>query len=176
MLKWTIEEIKRLGNDRLLLDEVVNVDDLKEKDKQIRDISNVRVQGEGNLVNNVVTFTLHLTGKMVLPCSLTLKDVDYPFTIDTIESFQLDRGPTEWEEGENEVFHKMKDSTIHLMPIIEENILLAVPMKVVHPSAKVTSSGEGWAMLSEKDKKPRIDPRMAKLAEFFGKKNDTDDE
>lgn len=167
-MKWAVEELKRLGNETLTFDETILVTDLKERNQQIRDISEVRVQGNVFNSQSFISFHLTISGQMVLPCSLTLEDVHYPFSIDTIESFQLHDDVTV-EEEVNEMIHSIESSTIDLLPFIKENILLSVPMKVVHPKANPQMSGDGWSMLTDKAKQNKIDPRMAKLAEFFKK-------
>lgn len=171
-MKWSVEELLRLGNEKLLINEEVNVGSVKERDEQIRHISPVHVQGEAYLNHSVISFHLHLTGEMVLPCSLTLEDVDYPFSIDTIETFPIEQTSIELEEEENEVIHEFEGQTIDLMPIIEENLLLSIPMKIVHPQAKMISSGEGWDIVTGEEKDDKIDPRMAKLANFFKKEDE----
>lgn len=167
-MQWAVEELRRLGNENLTFDEYVRVDDLVNKDNEIRQISPVRVQGSVIVSKTLISFHLHISGQMVLPCSLTLEDVDYPFTIQTIESFQLN-DHVEVDEAENEIIHSIEGQYIDLMPIIKENVLLSIPMKIVHPDAKVKQSGEGWEFVTEQKKKDAIDPRMAKLAEFFKK-------
>lgn len=167
-MQWAVEELKRLKNQTLTFDEYVNVDDLIDKNEEIRRISPVRVQGHVNVSKTLISFHLHISGKMVLPCSLTLVDVDYPFSIETIESFQLNEY-VEVDEAENEYIHSIEGQFIDLMPIIKENVLLSIPMKVVHPDAKILESGEGWEFVTGEKKKDAIDPRMAKLAEFFNK-------
>lgn len=170
-MKWAVEELKRLGNETLSLDQSVRVDDLKQKDSQIRNISPVRVKGDVFVSDSFISFHLNISGQMILPCSLTLEDVDYPFSIDTIESFQLKQDVL-IDEEENEMIHEIEGQMIDLMPMIKEAILLSIPMKVVHPQAKVKSSGDGWDIVTGNEKKDKIDPRMAKLAEFFKKDKD----
>lgn len=167
-MQWAVEELKRLGNRTLKFDEYVNVDDILDKNGEIRQISPVRVQGHVIVSKTLISFHLHISGTMVLPCSLTLVDVDYPFSIETIESFQLNEY-VEVDEAENEYIHPIEGQFIDLMPIIKENVLLSIPMKVVHPDAKILESGEGWEFVTGEKKKDAIDPRMAKLAEFFNK-------
>lgn len=167
-MQWAVEELKRLGNRTLKFDEYVNVDDILDKNGEIRQISPVRVQGHVIVSKTLISFHLHISGTMVLPCSLTLVDVDYPFSIETIESFQLNEH-VPVDEGENEFIHSIEGQIIDLKPIIKENVLLSVPMKVVHPDAKISESGEGWEFVTGEKKKDAIDPRMAKLAEFFNK-------
>ena len=71
-MKWAVEELKRLGNETLSLDQSVRVDDLKQKDSQIRNISPVRVKGDVFVSDSFISFHLNISGQMILPCSLTL--------------------------------------------------------------------------------------------------------
>lgn len=167
-LQWAVDELKRLGSQPLTFDEYVNVDELADEHSEIRQISPVRVKGHVTVTKTLISFHLHISGKMVLPCSLTLVDVDYPFSIETIESFQLNEH-IQIDEADNEYIHPVDGQFIDLKPIIKENVLLSIPMKVVHPDAKITESGEGWEFITGEKKKDAIDPRMAKLAEFFNK-------
>jgi len=167
-MKWSIEQLlsKRFNHEPFTFRELVDVSDLKDRDEQIRDISLVKVEGEGDITDQLASFHLHLTGKMVLPCARTLKDVDFPFTIDTIETFQLNDKAFHRELADNEEVHEVEGNTVDLLPYIKENILLEIPIQVLSPDAEMPSSGKGWEMADEKRDKP-VDPRMAKLAEWF---------
>lgn len=165
-MQWAVEELRKLGNETFSFNEYVHVDDLINKNDEIRHISPVRVTGNVSFSGTLISFHLHISGQMVLPCSLTLEDVQYPFSIDTIESFQLKRD-AHVDEAENEIIHPIEGQKIDLMPIIKENILLSIPMKIVHPDAQMMLSGEGWEIVTDQKKKDSIDPRMAKLAELF---------
>ena len=97
------------------------------------------------LINNSLDeleFNINISGIMVLKCSITLKDVDYKFDIEINDT--LDRI---LEENS-----KKLQNTIDILPIIWENILLEVPIKVVSPNAKLDkTSGDGWKLITEDD-------------------------
>ena len=64
----------------------------------------------------------------------------------------------------------MKKDIVDLTPVVFENIMLEVPMRVVKEDANIKSEGKGWKILdsstSEKDEE-YIDPRLAKLKDYF---------
>ena len=77
-----------------------------------------------------------LSGKMILPCSITLEEVDYPFEIDIEENL-----------GNFEEILKKNKNSLEILPIICENIVLEIPMKVVKKGIDITNiSGNGWEL------------------------------
>ncbi|RBW70225.1 YceD family protein [Bacillus taeanensis] len=168
-MKWSIEQLKRLKAQGIKLDETVDVNDLTKVNRDIRSISPIHITGEADFYSNAVSFRLQIVGSMILPCSKTLVDVDFPFSIQTIETFQLESGNVEWEEEADEQIHQVEGNTVDLLPAIKESILLEVPMRVVSPNAEAAQSGKGWEVVSEKQKKDQVDPRLADLAKFFEK-------
>ena len=116
-------------------------DDLK--NTEIQRLDNVSVKGyiRKNSLGEL-EFNISISGIMVLKCSITLSDVDYKFDIEINDT--LDRI---LEENS-----KKLQNTIDILPIIWENILLEVPMKVVSPNAKLDkTSGDGWKLITEDD-------------------------
>ena len=88
-MKWTISQLQKIRDKDLQLDELVDVLDIRERDQQIRDVSPIRVKGRADISSTEITFHLHLSGELTLPCSRTLVDVKYPIDIDTKETFLL---------------------------------------------------------------------------------------
>lgn len=168
-MKWTIPELNRLKKQRTFsFHEQIDVSDIRKQNPEIRRISEVDVNGVGEFSYNQVTFTLHITATVVLPCAMTLEDVSYPLSIDTIEMFQF--STNEMEIGGE--IHPIVGEVLDLTPYIKENILLALPMRVVSERASETmrKSGEGWEVVTEESQKNKIDPRLADLAKFFENK------
>jgi len=59
-------------------------------------------------------------------------------------------------------------------PVFEELVLLEVPIQVIGEEAAPSREGKGWAYSSEEEfaakreeEKPKVDPRLAGLANFF---------
>ena len=71
----------------------------------------------------------------------------------------------------------LKDDILNLADVIEDNILLQIPMQVLSVDEKrddaVMPSGDDWSVIREEQlqknnhKKDNIDPRLAKLKNFF---------
>ena len=57
-----------------------------------------------------------------------------------------------------------------LTPVIFQEIMLDVPMRVVKDGATLKTEGNGWKVLNEEEEhedEDYIDPRLAKLKDYF---------
>jgi uncharacterized protein len=173
-LKWTVSQLQKFRDKDLQIDETVDVSDIKERDKQIREVSPIRVNGRVDINPAEVTFHLHLSGEFTLPCSRTWVDVKYPIDIETTETFLLNDTFTDLEVDDVTV---VKDDVVDLIPVIKENLLLEIPMQVfcedVNSDEAAPQSGKDWSVVSEEETKQKIDPRLAKLANFFEDNNES---
>ena len=97
---------------------------------------------------------------LILTCSVSLKDVKYPVDINIEEIIG--------ENDENlEDFDKIINNSIDLVPIIWQNILLEVPIRVVSPDVKEENIyGDGWKFITKEEEEKEIDPRLSKLKDF----------
>ena len=114
-------------------------DELKNTD--IKKLDNVSIKGyiKRNSLDEY-EININIIGTMVLECAITLKDVNYDFNIEIDDS--LDRL---LEENDKKI-----QNTIDIFPIIWENILLEVPMKVVSEDASLEKTeGDGWKLITE---------------------------
>ena len=82
---------------------------------------------------------------MVLPCSVTLNPVNYEFQ-------------TNIEGNLKEIYEEIgkkyenNQKTIDILPIIWENILMEIPIKVVNSDASgIKTKGEGWELITDED-------------------------
>ena len=152
-LKNSIENI-------IEIDEEITFDDLDIKNADMLDLKPVLIKG--NLTKTSLDdykLTLNIKGKMILPCAITLKPVDYPFNVDIEEILS---------ENSEEIEKKVKkcENTIDILPIVWENILMEIPMKVVHPDAsREKLEGDGWKLVTEEEK--NINPELAKLKDLL---------
>jgi uncharacterized protein len=105
--------------------------------------------------------SLTIKGVMVLPCAITLKPVNHPFeaSIDgNIEQILS-------EMGEN--FNKGSNS-LDILPIIWENVLMEIPLRVVSEDAKnISLKGDGWELITEEEDADIINPELAKLKDLL---------
>ena len=101
---------------------------------------------------------LKVSGVMVLPCALTLENVfhNFSFIID-------DKLENILEELKND---KKIENTIDILPIIWENILMEIPMRVVSPNAKLDRlKGDGWQFVTEEINS--VNPELEKLKDLL---------
>ena len=119
----------------------------------IIELKNGKVKG---YINSDLFTSLKITGEMVLPCSVTLKPVNYPFECQIADDLA-----TILEE----IGEKM-ENTIDILPIIWENILMEIPLKVV--SDEITDmklQGDGWKLIQ--DEKEITNPELEKLQDLL---------
>lgn len=122
----------------------------------IIELNNIKIKGE--ITNGIENYRLKLNikGTMILPCSISLKPTKYPFSID------LDDEIYEFLEENIE----NNQNTIDIFPIIWENILMEIPLKVVNEDlSDVKKEGEGWKFIT--DKEERINPELEKLKDLL---------
>lgn len=97
-------------------------------------LEDVSVHGKA-IINyeDEIELDLDLSGKMYLPCAISLEEVEVPFT-------------TKIEEiiGENNINNNFY---LDLSDILWENIILEIPIKVVKEGVHLeTSGGKGWSV------------------------------
>lgn len=98
--------------------------------------------------------SLNIQGTMTLPDSLTLEPVEYPFNINVDENLE--------EVAEN---FKKSDKTIDILPIIWENILMEIPIRVTGKNSKaLKTEGEGWSFVEDN---PGTNNSLSKLKDLF---------
>ncbi|WP_141431297.1 DUF177 domain-containing protein [Bacillus sp. 03113] len=165
-MKWTLGQLQKYRSKDFPIDEMVNVEEIKKVDPSIRDVSPMHVTGWADIDSTKVTFHLKINGQLVLPCSRTLVDVGFPINVETTETFLLKDFSNEIEED----IHQVKGDVIDIMPIIEEIILLEVPIQVFCEDSSeegAPQSGKDWEVIREKTVEDKVDPRLAGLAKFF---------
>lgn len=136
----------------------INVPDDMLKNTDIKKISPVKV--DGFILNNEENYELdiNVSGVMILSCARTLKDVEYPFNIDINDIIG--------ENDDNSL--EIIQNSLEIFPIIWQNILVDVPLRVLAPDAKEESlKGDGWRLITEDNDKEEIDPRLAKLKDYI---------
>ena len=128
------------------------------KNTDIRRILPVKV--EGYIFNNEEEYELYITikGTMILPCARTLKDVEYPFSSEIDEII-----------GENDANSlEINQNRLDILPIVWQNILVDVPLRVLAPDASDEPvEGDGWRLITEDTNEEVIDPRLAKLKDYI---------
>ena len=116
------------------VDGVITFPEERLKSAGIIRLEDVSVHGKA-IINyeDDIELDLDLSGKMYLPCAISLEEVEVPFA-------------TKIEEiiGENNINNNFY---LDLSDILWENIVLEIPIKVVKEGVHLeTSSGKGWSV------------------------------
>jgi uncharacterized protein len=149
------------SNSKINIDGSVVLDEEYYKNTDIRKLSEVKIKGSISDEEDSYELNLNIKGVMTLPCVVTLVDVDYPFDIEINEIISKN-------ESECEDYLKIINNTLDIMPIIWQNIVVEIPMKVVSPNLDNTKlKGDGWELLTEEEKISEIDPRLEKLKDLL---------
>lgn len=126
----------------------------------IRHLDSVLIKGTiYSIGDDVFNLSLEVSGKMVLPCALTLEDVDYPFTI------KIDQNVGNGEDFEKN--YKIISNTLDILPILWENIVLEIPSRVVKDDAHIKTEGDGWCLTSEEDYESSKNNKLSDLKELL---------
>ncbi|EUJ32063.1 hypothetical protein MFLO_07757 [Listeria floridensis FSL S10-1187] len=83
---------------------------------------------------------------------------------------------------QDESFHLIEKDTVDLVPVLEELLLVEIPMQVFSEEALDEAElpkGEDWEVKTEDElleeqasEAPKVDPRLAGLADFFNDKKE----
>ena len=165
-MKWSRAELLQADKQTIDCTDTIAFDPAAfAKMHQIRGLQDVTVSGNihYDTASERVFADLDIEGVMIVPCSITLEDVEYDFHTKSLEVFSFDK-------TEDEDVHEVKGDVVELLPVIFQLILMEVPLKVVKEGIKEYPKGDGWEVVKEEDytksKKDDIDPRLAKLKEF----------
>ena len=172
-MKIAIQQLQKHRRDGMEIDQFVNLEEVKKRNSDIRAITPIHVTGHCTIGSQQLTCQLHLKGMLTLPCARTWEDVEFPVDIETVEIFT-------WSEtglgGTDDNIHEVKTETIDFQPVLEELILLEIPMQVFKEDADqaVIKGGEEWSYSTDEEyqaekeeAQPKPDPRLADLAKYF---------
>ena len=156
-----LTRLKSSIDEYIEIDELVPYEQEYAKNTELLDLKHVTVKG--NLYKDSaeqVILDVILKGVMVLPCSITLKPVDYEFECSI-------QGSLEDLYQEIDKNGKKYENSIDILPIIWENILMEMPMKVVSDDiSDAKTEGEGWRLITEKED-TYINPELEKLKDLL---------
>ena len=137
-MKIDLNYLNRFGKMNIDSDFVIDEDYYKNTD--IRKLKNLHVSGEVSVdYDDYINLNVKITGRMILPCAITLNDVPYDFTSEIEENI-----------GKFEEIYKNNKNLLEISPILWENIVLEIPIRVVSKDIKPSNtSGDGWELIRE---------------------------
>lgn len=166
-MKWLKSWLQQQPNGEFNFEESLVFDsNLIKSTRYLLGLREIVILGQGFYMKETETLTLNFSiqGIMIVPCALSLEPVDYPFTTSTEIKY------TFINSTKNDEIIVVKGLEIDIIPFVWELISLEIPLKVIKPGASISTKGDNWEVINEAtaSQKP-IDPRLAKLNEFFKK-------
>ncbi len=146
--------------DYIDINEKLVVDDKLIKEASIISLNDTFVTGRITKNMNDYNLNLTLTGEMILPCSISLKPVSHKFEVEITGNFY---------DLLSEILENSKktQNTIDIFPIIWENILMEIPMRIVSSDLDdVITEGDGWQLIDE-EVHSNVNPELQKLKDLF---------
>lgn len=170
-MKWSIHQLSKYRQTGMPLDAYVQLNDVMERNQDIRQISPVHVKGQCTFGASQMTCHFTISGVMTLPCARTWEDVEYPFNVETVEIFSWVN--EELRDLESDI-HYANGDVIDMKPVLEELVLLEVPLQVFKENTDgQVQGGKNWTYSTDDEKaekendEPKLDPRLADLAKYF---------
>ena len=136
-MKIDLNYLNRFG--KIEIDSDFTLDESFYKNTDIRRLEDLHVTGIIDIdYEDNINFNLNVTGKMILPCAITLKDVSYDFNTNIDENI-----------GKFDEIYKNNKNTLEISSILWENIVLEIPIRVVSSNIEPSNtSGDGWELIS----------------------------
>ncbi|MDF9866815.1 uncharacterized protein OKW22_000370 [Bacilli bacterium PM5-3] len=166
IVKWKISWLRTLPNQKHHVDEKLTFDPKMFKNvTNIKGVSDIKVDGEIFLKEDLVNVDLTFKGTMFLPCANTneLGDYDFSFKIEDVmdESYDL--------------AVNYDADYIDLFELTWQRLIVEAPTKFVKNEC-INKEGKSWRLLSEdeyhQNNEDKIDPRFEKLKNLFNDKED----
>ena len=126
------------------------IDDLFEIPKEyyentdIRSLDKVKVKGKVVQKEDEDYIKEKINGKMIVPDSISLKDLEYPFEI-------------EYDDYLDKKYLK-NENLLDIYEFLWENIVLEIPLHLTEVEDYSNFKGDGWKLISEEDLKLNNNP------------------
>jgi len=159
-LNIDITKLKSGLDDYITIDETYSFSKEELENSSILELNECEINGEitKNSIDEYI-INIMVKGTMILPCSVSLKPVKHDFQV------QIEGNIAQIMEEFNENFEN-NQKTLDILPIIWENILMEIPIRIVSDDiSDVKTAGEGWELIT--DEKEMVNPNLAKLKDLL---------
>lgn len=141
----TISEVK--------IDELLNFPNKYFENTEIKKLDGIHVYGIIKRITDTEDeISLDVSGSMTLLDSISLEEVDYPFSTKI--------------EGNLSDFSKKFENTLDIMELLWENIVLEIPLKFTKVLDLSKFHGDGWSLVSEENAAKSNNPFNELLKDF----------
>lgn len=119
----------------------------------------VKIEGNLKKTDTNIILEANISGSMILPDSVSLEQVNYPFSIKIEENVE--------EKIKN------NENTIAIIDILWENIVLEIPIRYSEVKDYSDFSGDGWSLIEEESyQKSAVDNPFKELKGLFGEEEE----
>ncbi|KRN88540.1 YceD family protein [Ligilactobacillus ceti] len=187
-MKWSLSELRFTGEKPLNFEETLNLEQaLQKRNPELIAVSPIEVSGFFTVDEMGTMLYARVKVTLTLPSTRSFQPVDLPLDFDLTEHYisHFDRQRLA-EFGDNDVALVLEDDLIDLDQVVLDNILLQIPMQVLtndeqQATEATLPTGNDWQIVTEdqvkkkQEESPKIDPRLAKLQDFFEKNDEKSD-
>ena len=175
-MKWSWNELRQTGAKPLQFDETLEMQaKLKQRNADIIAVSPVRVKGVFSVDELGVLGYMQVEVKVTLPSTRSLQPTEVLLNFDLTEHYVSHHDVDLSRFEDTDVVIVLEDDILDLVSVVEDNILLQIPMQVLTEEEQqadaILPSGQDWNLVSEdqlnKQQENQVDPRLAKLKDFF---------
>ena len=154
-MNLNIQKLLQHELDEIILDKVIEMPLSYYQNSEIISLSPITLKGTLQQLEDTLLMQATVTGEMVIPDSISLEPISYPF------SFEID----------DNVQEKIKndENTLAIMDILWENIVLEIPIRYSKVNDYSNFSGDGWKLIDEEHYQASSgDNPFKELLEEFG--------
>lgn len=174
-MKWPLKELQEhRGEPHYFSRTIDRKSSLMQRNNEILAVSPIKAEGFLLYENHSVLANFRIDLTITLPSSRSLEPVDVPMQIAIEEVYTENESLYLEQDNPVEVVLPLEGDEVDLVPAIEDNILLNLPLQVYTPEELESDempSGADWEVVSEEtfarkrqeEKSDQIDPRLAGL-------------
>ncbi len=179
LVNWTLNELKRNCREPFKIAEVIDAASIvKAKNGNVISVSPANVNGFFLLDQLGVFGNFKIEATVILPSTRSLKPVKVPLNFG-VNEYYVDAAEHDLSRFEQtDVVVQLKDGLLDLAEVVADNLLIHLPSRILTAEEENGNwplpKGKDWQLLEEGQKLKTgqtIDPRLAKLKDFFKKQS-----
>lgn len=179
-MKLSLSELqKEYRHEPLKFDEVLDLKStlMERYPEEVLDVTPVHVNGVASVESGGdVMIYAHIQATLTVPSTRSLQPVEFPTDFDITEFYVASQAALERYE-KTDVVLVVEDDTIDVDKAIADNLLVQIPMQILTKAEQEAEEhlpeGKGWSVTLEGEEEAdesddkTVDPRLAKLQNFF---------
>ncbi|MGX5377369.1 YceD family protein [Ligilactobacillus sp. LYQ135] len=184
-MKWSLNELRQAKEEPIQFEKTLNIEDgLKKRRIDLISVEPVKVKGIFTVDQRGILGGYNVKTSLTVPSTRSFEPVEIPLDFDFSEYYVSEHQKDLSQFDDMDVVITLKNDVLSLEDVLEDNILLQIPMQVLsqtEQNAKIDEmpQGNNWGVLTERQAKEcsrkdgQVDPRLAKLADFFKENQDS---